>query len=120
MTCLHHRRERAYGQELDRGFHLKIQGCLEGRMFVNAALAKERRVGIFGMRTAGAGEPFDHRVWVRLTSINKMNDAEADLRGLALKVMSVPGTKLWPGDPESGQDFLMNDTRVHFLNSPVD
>jgi hypothetical protein len=120
MTCLHYRREQINHTQLARGFHLKVQGCLKGQMYVNSSLEKDKRLGVFGMKTTEADAPYDHAVAVRFTNINKLNDSEADLHGLALKVLAVPGTKLWPGDPYEGQDFLMNDTRVHFLNNPVD
>ncbi len=122
VTCIHHRRERttAGGKPLHRAFHLKNQGCLKGDMYVDPKLPEDLKVGIFSkdMRTAKKDAAFDHQVWMRLTNINKPADFDADLRGLALKVLDVKGAAHIDGDPLVGQDFLMNDTRVHFLNHP--
>jgi hypothetical protein len=113
VTCIHHRRERtrAQGAELTRAWHLKIHGCLKGKLTVDPALPNDKRIGVFSNRSA-------QDVWMRLTNINQPADDVVDLRGLAIKVLKVPGAKKMPGDPFDGQDFLMNDTKVHFVNTP--
>lgn len=55
-----------------------------------------------------------------MTNINQPFDDVADLRGLALEVVDVDGPKKKGGDAYNGQDFLMNDTKVHFVNRPED
>jgi hypothetical protein len=115
VTCIHHRRERTKvnGAKLTRAWHLKIHGCLQGKLTVDPALAADKRIGVFSSET-----PKD--VWMRITNINQPLDNVADLRGLALKVLDVPGAKKKSDDRYDGQDFLMNDTKVHFVNKPED
>jgi hypothetical protein len=112
VTCVHHRREqtRVKGRELTRAWHLKSHGCLKGKLTVDAALPADKRVGVFASQA-----PRD--VWMRITNINQPADDVVDLRGLAIKVLRVEGAKKMP-DKFDGQDFLMNDTKVHFVNSP--
>jgi hypothetical protein len=113
VTCVHHRRERtrAKGEKLTRAWHLKIHGCLQGKLTVDPNLPEDKRIGVF--KNASAQD-----VWMRVTNINQPADDVVDLRGLAIKVLNVPGEKKMPGDPYDGQDFLMNDTNVHFVNTP--
>jgi hypothetical protein len=115
VTCIHHRREQTKndGEKLTRAWHLKIHGCLQGKLTVDPNLPADERVGVFAK-----DEPQD--VWMRVTNINQPVDDVVDLRGLAIKVLHVDGAKKKAGDPFDGQDFLMNDTKVHFVNRPED
>jgi hypothetical protein len=113
VTCIHHRRERtrAKGAQLTRAWHLKIHGCLKGQLTVDEDLPTEKRIGVFSI-----AKPQD--VWMRVTNINQPADDVVDLRGLAIKVLGVPGQKKMPDERFDGQDFLMNDTKVHFVDTP--
>lgn len=113
IACIQQRREKLFKKDFDRGFHLKIQGCLKGTFQPNPNLPANYKVGVFGYK----GQP--RNVWVRLSNINQVEDGIKDLRGLALKVYAVAGQKILAGDKLNGQDFLMNDINTHFLNSPT-
>jgi hypothetical protein len=111
IACIHEKR--AHGHELDRTYHHKIHGCLKGKMIVEANIPQRARHGIFA-------QPRSYDVWARFSNINYDNDSERDLRGLAIKVMGVDGERAQEPDRWSGQDFLVNDTRVHFARTPED
>jgi hypothetical protein len=122
VSCLHYRRERVRmgGKEVKRAFHIKNHGCLHGTLTVDPGLPAQYREGIFKQAQ------WDNVV-MRITNINQPADNVLDLRGLAIKVVgAVPaydsksGAKSLTADDDRlhGQDFLMNDTPVHFLNDP--
>jgi hypothetical protein len=113
MACLHVRRERVRngGETYKRAFHLKTHGCVRGTLTVDPDLPAAYRQGVF---TQAKWED----VWMRITNINQPADNVVDLRGLALKIRDANKSKSLPEDPYAGQDFLMNDTRVHFLTDP--
>ncbi len=93
--------------ELKRLQHHKIQGCLRGTLEVSPRLSKNFETPVFKKGVV-------HQVWSRFTNINKDDDSESDLHGFGLRVLD-PDRKA--GDL-SGQDFLANDTRKHFVRSP--
>lgn len=97
----------ADGKRPGRALHLKPIAVAEGRLTVDevpAGLA----VGIFA-------QPGTWRCWVRASngSGGRRSDAVPDVRGLAVKVLGVPGDKLIPAliDAET-QDFLAISNEV--------
>jgi hypothetical protein len=91
---------------VDRGFHAKPHACLLGEMQIDpGGLPEDARVGLFAQAKTLP-------TWVRFSSGVgfRQKDSKVDVRGLAFKVMQVPGKKLFPGDEDATtQDFLMTD-----------
>jgi hypothetical protein len=91
-------------QPISRGFHAKSHGCLHGELRLLPDRAARTRFGIFA-----DGEP-NRPVWVRFSNGVgwKQADGDLDARGMAVKVMNVPGPKYM--DEKSTQDFLMTNS----------
>lgn len=91
-----------------RGFHAKGHGAMLAELAVEPGLPPHLRHGVFRESRA-------YPCWVRFSNgvgINQ-SDARPDVRGLALKVVGVPGRKLLEGEENAlTQDFLMTNNPV--------
>ncbi|SDN58271.1 hypothetical protein SAMN05216360_109191 [Methylobacterium phyllostachyos] len=89
-----------------RAVHAKAHGILEGRLTIDAGLPPELAQGLFAT-------PGEHRVYMRLSTNagDILPDAVSLPRGLALKVLDVPGERL-PDAEGTTQNFIM-------VNGPV-
>ncbi|HVY47645.1 MAG TPA: catalase [Minicystis sp.] len=96
---------RDHHQPVQRGFHAKAHGCLHGVFRLAPDRAPRTRYGIFA-----DGEP-ERPVWVRFSNGVgwKQADDALDARGMAVKVMRVPGKK-YMADEQLTQDFLMTNS----------
>jgi hypothetical protein len=96
---------------IHRGFHAKAHGCLHGEMEVLADRDPQTRFGIF--------EPTrSYPVWIRFSNAQGTigHDTSPDLRGMAIKVLDVPGDKILPDERTSkAQDFLMTNQAATFV-----
>lgn len=94
-----------HGQPLQRGFHAKSHACLHGRLVLERQRDPRSRFGVFA-----DGEP-ERPLVVRFSNGVgwKQGDSELDARGMAVKVLGVPGPKYLPDEPGS-QDFLMTNS----------
>jgi len=105
--------ERAKDDRLyKRDAHAKPHGCVTATLTVDPTLAPRYRQGIF----AEPGRVW--KAWVRFSNGTQSDDRKPDARGMAVKVMNVPGEKLLsPADePEqTTQDFVMVDYPTFFL-----
>lgn len=92
-------------QPVQRGFHAKSHGCLTGKLQLDPHRDPRTRFGVFA--------DVDRRVVVRFSNGVgwKQGDRELDARGMAVKVLDVPGPKYQP-DEATTQDFLMTNTPV--------
>jgi hypothetical protein len=94
--------------EVRRGFHNKAHACVPGTFTVRGDLPSEARVGpVFAT-------PGEFPAWVRFSNGSPFvaHDLAGDFRGLAIKLVGVPGPKLLAGhEHATTQDFLM-------LNNP--
>jgi hypothetical protein len=101
-------RARAKGKPPHRALHAKGQAPAEAELTVLADLPEHARVGLFKEpRTFRALARFSNGAGVRQA------DSKGDVRGLAIKVLGVPGPKIIPGlEKATTQDFL-------FIQSPV-
>ncbi len=100
-------KNRARGGTLARGLHAKQHIGAWGELVVPAGLPEALRVAVFA-------EPRSWPVYVRFSngSGKRQGDGVSDVRGLALKLVGVPGRKLIPGlEDKRTQDFL-------FIQSP--
>jgi catalase len=100
----------APSQPYRRDVHSKTLGCIKATFTVRDNLDSKFRYGLF----ANSGP---HQAWIRFSSGNEypQPDSTKDARGMAIKVMGVPGRKLLQEDglpPAGTQDFaLMNATQ---------
>jgi hypothetical protein len=91
------------GGPMRRGLHVKPHVGVRARLTTLGDVPAPYRAGIFG----AAGE---YDAWVRFSNGGERvrNDHASDVRGLAFKVLGVPGKKLIPGMQDAvTQDFLL-------------
>ena len=104
-------------QPYRRDVHAKTYGCVKATFHVLENVDPMFRQGLFA-------NPGDYHAWIRYSSGNTQvqKDSARDARGMAIKVMGVPGRKLMEADgqPHAGtQDFvMMNATQFFILNMP--
>lgn len=101
------------GGQPARALHLKQHHGAVGELVVKAP--ESARSGVFSM--SGKSWP----VYVRFSngSSRHQGDGEPDVRGFALKLVGVPGTKLIAGlENEQTQDFLFIDTPAIPFRTP--
>lgn len=94
-----------------RDAHNKPHGCAAANFTVKSSFDPAMRVGLFG-------EPKSYKAWVRFSSGNQgqLSDWLPDARGMAIKIMGVPGKKLLEGEQdETTQDFLGINDPVFFI-----
>jgi hypothetical protein len=95
-----------------RDAHPKAHAIVRAEFRVNASVPDNIAKGIFI-----PGKTY--KAWVRLSNGLQDNDNKDDARGMAIKVMGVPGEKLLECDRDAGtQDFIMISNPVFFLNDP--
>jgi catalase len=100
-----------------RDVHSKTHGCIKATFTVLDNLDSRFRYGLFA-------NPGQHHAWIRFSSGNEypQPDSTHDARGIAIKVMGVPGRKLLEDDglpPAATQDFpLMNATQFFIRDKP--
>jgi hypothetical protein len=96
--------ERDYaGGRVLRDAHPKMHGCVRGEFSVEPGLPEDLRVGIFA-------EPRSYPAWIRFSNASGTvaPDSKGDIRGVAIKLMSVPGPKLQPdGADEATHDLIL-------------
>lgn len=104
-------------QPYRRDVHAKTYGCLKATFRVLENLDPKYRRGVFA-------NPGEYEAWVRYSSGSTLvqKDSIDDARGMAIKLMGIPGRKLMEDDgvPHAEtQDFaLMNATQFFILNLP--
>lgn len=97
-----------------RDAHPKAHGCVRATFEVEATLAPELAYGMF---QPGARHP----AWIRFSngaSDPARPDGEGDARGMAIKLMGVPGPKL-VADESGTQDFILINHPVFFIDDPL-
>jgi len=85
-----------------RALHMKAHAGVEGELSVLGELPAHARVGLFAT-------PSTYRAYVRFSNGGpaRRRDARADERGVAIKLLGVPGKKIIPGlEDATTQDFL--------------
>ena len=97
-----------------RGQHAKHHGLLHGRFRVRTDLPSSLAQGVF---QPGA----DHPCLVRLSNGGQQDDRARDVRGMAIKLLDIPGMKLQPGQGHvREQDFVLVDHPVYFCKDMQD
>jgi catalase len=89
-----------------RDAHPKMHGVVRAEFIVEPNLPAELRIGIFK-------EPKTYRAWIRFSNQSDRirHDGKPDIRGMAIKLMGVPGEKLLDEERhEQTQDFILIST----------
>lgn len=98
-----------------RDAHPKAHGCVKAEFRVMDNLPKSLAKGIF---IPGAR----YQAWIRFSngaSDATRADIKRDARGMAIKVLGVPGKKILKGEEDADtQDFIMINHPVFFVNDP--
>jgi hypothetical protein len=98
-----------------RDAHPKMHGVVKADFIVEPNLPQDLRVGVFK-------EPKTYPAWIRFSNQNGRirPDSKRDIRGMAIKLMGVPGTKLLQEEQdEQTQDFIVISTPV-FVTKDVE
>ena len=98
-----------------RDAHPKSHGCVQAELHIMDSIPKELAQGIFIPDKT-------YKAWIRFSNGSKdpsHADIEKDARGMAIKVLGVPGEKLLDNEHEATtQDFIMISHPVFFANDP--
>jgi hypothetical protein len=95
-------RDYAAGRVL-RDAHPKMHACVRGEFTIEPILPDDLRVGLFA-------QPRTYPAWIRFSnaSCTVAPDSKGDIRGVAIKLMDVPGPKLQVERPdEATHDFTL-------------
>lgn len=98
-----------------RDAHPKQHGLVRAKFIVSENIAKELKVGIFK-------SPATYDAWVRISNLSGGGkpDIKKDSRGLAIKILNVPGTKILESSKNAAtQDFVFMSTD-HFVTKDVE
>lgn len=109
-------RRRAQGGAPTRSLHVKGHLGVEGTFEVLGDLPAHARVGLFAA-------PATYRTYVRFSNGTgrRQADRKPDVRGVALKLLGVPGKKVISGmETARTQDFLLNRDRTQPFSLPED
>jgi Catalase len=103
------------GLTAKRDAHPKAHGCVEATFKVSSSLDARYAYGAF---VPGKS----YKSWIRFSngdSDSTRPDSKGDARGMAIKLMGVPGDKLLPAEKnEQTQDFIMINHPVFIIDSP--
>lgn len=103
--------QRIYGEnKMMRQIHPKMNGCVKALFTVEPSLPEKLKAGIFK-------EGISYPAWIRFSNGNTIPkpDQKKDVRGMAIKLMNVPGEKLMSiGGSEGTQDFLIWSSETFF------
>ncbi|HUZ48966.1 MAG TPA: catalase family protein [Candidatus Dormibacteraeota bacterium] len=103
---------RAGGAAL-RDAHAKSHGCVRARFTVRPGLPPDYRVAVFA-------RPRSYDAWIRYSNGSEdiRTDSRGDGRGMAIKLLGVPGRKILPGEADAQtQDFLGINFPVFFIRN---
>lgn len=98
------------GKPMLRQIHTKMHGCVKASFTIESNLPAEYQIGIFK-------EPKTYHAWVRFSNANTIPraDNKKDIRGIAIKLMNVPGEKILNDEYlETTQDFLLMSSETFF------
>lgn len=91
-----------------RDAHPKQHGLVKAEFTIADNIPAQYRFGIFA-------EPKTYRAWIRYSNLSgsKKPDISKDSRGMAIKIMGVPGKKILPEEADAPtQDFVFMSTQI--------
>lgn len=95
---------------MQRQVHTKMHGCVKGKFVIEPGLSEDLRVGVFK-------DAKTYHCFVRFSNSQTIPrpDAKKDIRGIAIKLLNVPGEKALR-DKKDGlvQDFLLMSSETFF------
>jgi catalase len=103
------------GTLMRRDAHLKLHGLVRGRFVVDGDAPPDLRHGLFA-------EPASFPCWVRFSNgaPRSQPDHRKDQRGMALKLLDVPGRKLLDAERDARtHDFLLASAPRFFIRDAV-
>ena len=86
----------------------RATACVDAEFTVLDGLAAGHRVGLFAT-------PRTYKCWIRFANATSLSDKDKDTRGMAIKVLDVPGGNLTPG--VTSQDFILNSHPVMMVGT---
>ena len=101
------------GTKMERQVHTKMHGLLKAEFIVEENIPVECKVGIFK-------EAQSFPAWIRLSSghTKPQSDTKKDQRGIAIKLMNVPGKKLLAIAHDTfSQDFILASAPIFFTKN---
>ncbi len=102
------------GRPAQRDVHLKAHGCVRAEFRVEAKLPPKLAQGVF---VPGAV----YGAWIRFSNgTGNRPDRRGDARGMAIKLVGVPGEKILATEKDAGtQDFLLINNPTFFADDPA-
>jgi len=98
-----------------RDAHVKPHGCAKAFVQVAQDLPPNLALGVFS-------QPVEYKAWIRWSNSSDAvkRDRKADGRGMAIKLMNVPGEKAEPGGEDgTSHDFILINYPVFVVRDPV-
>jgi len=96
------------GKAMRRDAHPKMHGLVKASFTIEPNLSDELSIGLFS-------KPKSYSAWIRFSNqdgtINP--DIQRDIRGMAIKLMGVPGEKLFPGENEGADKKDVQEETTH-------
>ncbi|MDO6686077.1 MULTISPECIES: catalase [unclassified Agarivorans] len=111
------RAEQYNGLPYRRDAHAKATGCARATFSINPDIPERFKAGMF------ADADKQYQAWIRFSNGDMLvqADSKGDARGMAVKVMGVPGKAIAPELGEShNQDFIMTNTPAFFNRNIFD
>eukprot|EP01128_Nolandella_sp_AFSM9_P006505 TRINITY_DN3365_c0_g1_i1.p1 TRINITY_DN3365_c0_g1~~TRINITY_DN3365_c0_g1_i1.p1 ORF type:complete len:588 (-),score=122.17 TRINITY_DN3365_c0_g1_i1:44-1687(-) len=98
-----------------RGQHAKTIACVSGTFTVDPSIPPSHAVGIFA-----AGAPKSYPAWIRFShsAPDFTPDGFIGPKGMAIKLLNVPGTSLLEDEPHT-QDFVLLSSPIFFAPDPT-
>lgn len=111
VTEMKEQMDRMYAEtQMLRQVHTKMHGCVKASFTIEENLPEELRVGVFK-------EAKEYHAWIRFSnaSTKPKSDKKKDIRGIAIKLMNVPGDKILKDEMlATTQDFLLMTHETFF------
>jgi len=109
--------EKVNGLPYRRDAHAKATGCVRATFTVNNDIPPHFHHSVF--QNPGA----EFKAWIRFSNgdMTVRADNKPDARGMAIRIMAVPGEKIAPELPASNvQDFVMTNMQIFFHHNVFD
>lgn len=103
-------------KHMPRQVHTKMHGCVKAAFTIATDLPEDLKVGVFS-------EAKTYHAWIRFSNASTVPkaDKKRDIRGMAIKLMNVPGEKLLEDEKYlNTQDFLLMSSETFFSHNLVE